>query len=208
MQLRDRHIQAHLLQEFQFVSDGEARELISVVCRMMHSPDYELLAFAPMPLHIVFEKLIGFKPHELLFMKTSAAITQREDGGDNLKVRVQDPDVDGSMYQANCEKDRHVSLMQLFNGVDVIDCVIVEVNLKFFSIGVGNRRWMMDMHKAITPPKSEPHIVRASTVGRALVPQQKPKAPADSVVRPRLCSLSWFRNISINEAKEVRIILT
>lgn len=187
------------------MTDGEARELIKVVCRIMHSPDHELSAFAPMPLHIVFEQLLGYKPHDLLFMKTSAAIIQREDGGENMKLRVQNPDIDGSMYQAYCEKEKHVSMMELFNSVDVFDCVIVEVNMKFFSVGVGNRRWMMDMHKAITPPKPEPRIESASAATRSLVPQQKPKAPADSVARPRLCSLSWFKNISINEAKEVRL---
>jgi hypothetical protein len=173
---------------------------------MMHSPDQELLAFAPMPLHIVFEKLLGFRPQELLFMKTSAAIVQREACGENLKVTVQDPPIDGSMYQANCEKERHVPLEAVFNGIDVIECVIVEVNLKFFSVGVGNRRWMMEMHKAIVPPKPDSRLESTLTIKRTLVPEQKPKAPADSVIRPRLCSISWFKNISINEAKEVPLI--
>ena len=168
----------------------------------MHGPDNDVFAFAPMPSHIVFEKLIGFKPHEMLFMKTSAAITQREDVGERMRLRVLDPEMDGSIFQANCEKVRQATLMQAFVGVDVFSCVIVEVNLKFFSVGVGNRRWMMDMHKVVAQPDLEP---RALTTVRHLVPQQPAKAPADSVVRPRLCSLSWFKNISINAAKEVRL---
>jgi hypothetical protein len=60
---------------------------------------------------------------------------------------------------------------------------------------------MMDMHKVVAQPEPEP---RALTTVRHLVPLQPVKAPADSVVRPRLCSLSWFKNISINAAKEVR----
>ena len=167
----------------------------------MHGPDNEVFAFAPMPSHIVFEKLIGFKPHEMLFMKTSAAIPQRKDIDERMRLRVLDPEMDGSMFHVNCEKDRQASLMQAFVGVDVFSCVIVEVNLKFFSVGVGNRRWMMDMHKVVAQPEPEPC---ALTTVRHLVPQQPAKAPADSVVRPRLCSLSWFKNISINAAKEVR----
>jgi hypothetical protein len=192
-----------LLQDFGFVSDSEARNLIRVVCRMMHGPNNEIFAFAPMHLHIVFEHLVGFKPHELLFMKTSAAVIPSAADADNIRVRVQDPELDGRLYQANCEKEKHVSLSQVFHGVDVIDCVIVEVDLKFFSLGIGNRRWMMEMHKSSVQTQLQPLVTAQPAASRSLVPQQVPKAPADSVVRPRLSSLSWFKNISINEAKAV-----
>ena len=177
--------------------------MIEAVCRMMHGPNNEILAFAPMPLHIVFEKLVGFKPYELLFMKTSAkfsaAIIQNQQDGDKLRVRVQEPDIHGELHVANCEKERHMSLTEVLSGKDVMDCVIIGVNMTFFSVGVGNRRWMMDMHR----PSLQAAHQGAPRPGNRLVAQPQVKAPADSVVRPRLCSLPWFKNISINEAKEV-----
>jgi hypothetical protein len=190
------------LQDFQFVTDGEARDVIKVVCRAMHGPDNEVMAFAPMPSHIVFEKLIGFKPQELLFMKTSAAFISNQQDGDKLRVRVQDPEMDGELYQANVEKERHLSLSQVFNGVDVIDCVIIGVNLSFFSLAVGNRRWMMDMHNPIIQSQQSHRQQVEPNLSRLVAPQPA-KAPADTVVRPRLCSLPWFKNISVNDAKEV-----
>ncbi len=184
------------------MTDGEARDVIKVVCSAMYGPDNEVIAFAPMPSHIVFEKLIGFKPHELLFMKTSAAFIAKQEGGDKLRVRVQDPEMDGELYQANVEKERHLSLSQVFNGVDVVDCVIIGVNLSFFSLAVGNRRWMMDMHKPIIQSQ-QPHRMQGDPAHSRLIASQPAKAPADTVVRPRLCSLPWFKNISVNDAKEV-----
>ena len=184
------------------MADSEARGVIKVVCRTMHGPDNEVLAFAPMPLHIVFEKLIGFKPHELLFMKTSAAIIQNQQDGDKLRVRVQEPEIDGELYVANCEKERHMSLTDVLRGKDVMDCVIIGVNMTFFSVGVGNRRWMMEMHRTSLQAAHQ----GAPSPGNRLVAQPLAKAPADSVVRPRLCSLPWFKNISINEAKEVWLL--
>jgi hypothetical protein len=184
------------LQEFQFVSDNEARDLIKVICRAMHGPDTEFLAFAPMPLHIVFEKLIGFKPHELLFTKTSAAIIQKQADSKRVRVRVQGPEMDGSMFEMYCEKERDRTLADVFNGVDVIHCVIIEVDLQYFSVGIGNRKWMMAMHE-ITNPEL-----------RSQVLPKVPKDPADTVIRSRLSSLPWFKNISVNEAKQVRQLRT
>jgi hypothetical protein len=188
------------------VADSEARGVIKVVCRIMHGHDNEVSAFAPMPLHIVFEKLIGFKPHELLFMKTSAkfsaAIIQNQQDGDKLRVRVQEPDIHGELYVANCEKERHLSLTEVLSGKDVMECVIIGVNINLFSVDVGNRRWMMDMHR----PSLQAAHQGAPRPGNRLVAQPQVKAPADSVVRPRLCSLPWFKNISINEAKEVWLL--
>lgn len=187
------------LQEFQFVSDNEARDLIKVICRAMHGPDTEFLAFAPMPLHIVFEKLIGFKPHELLFTKTSAAIIQKQADSKRVRVRVQGPEMDGSMFEMYCEKERDRTLADVFNGVDVIHCVIIEVDLQYFSVGIGNRKWMMAMHEINVQPNSEL---------RSQVLPMVPKDPADTVIRSRLSSLPWFKNISINEAKQVRQLRT
>jgi hypothetical protein len=184
------------LQEFQFVSDNEARDLIKVICRAMHGPDTEFLAFAPMPLHIVFEKLIGFKPHELLFTKTSAAIIQKQADSKRMRVRVQGPEMNGSMHEMDCEKERDRSLADVFNGVDVIHCVITGVDLQYFSVGIGNRKWMMAMHE-ITNPEL-----------RSQVLPKVPKDPADTVIRSRLSSLPWFKNISVNEAKQVRQLRT
>lgn len=188
------------MQDFKFVTYGEAMELLKAICRGMHGPDIEFSGFSLMPSHVIFEKLVGFKPHELLFMKTSAAIDRRAGGGESLKLRVQDPPIDGSIFYANCEKERHVSVKQAFYGVDVFNCVIVEVDVKNFSVGVGNRRWMMNMHMVIAQPSPKP---RALTTVRHLVPQQPANALHDSVVRRRFNSLSWFKNISVNEAKEV-----
>ncbi len=174
------------------MADSEARGLIKVVCRTMHGPDNEVSAFAPMPLHIVFEKLIGFKPHELLFMKTSAAINQNQQDGHKLRVRVQEPDIHGLFDLTGCTKEKHKS-------EDVLNCVIIGVDVTSLSVEVGNRRWMMDMHR----PSLQAAHQGAPSPGNRLVAQPQAKAPADSVVRPRLCSLPWFKNISINEAKEV-----
>jgi hypothetical protein len=183
------------------VTDVEARDLIKVICRAMHGPDKEYLAFAPMPLHIVFEKLIGFKPHELLFMKTSAAITQKESDSKRIRVRVQGPDIDGTMFEMYCEKERDRTLAQVFDGVEVIDCVIIEVDLQYFSVGIGNRKWMMAMHE-IAKPQLRSQVL--PNLRQPLVAPKVPKDPADTVVRSRLSSLSWFKNISINDAKQVR----
>ena len=174
---------------------------------MMHSPDYESLAFAPMPLHIVFEKLVKFKPEELLFMKTTACVTQKGDTGlalDSLRVHVQVPVLDGRLFAGNFEKERHVTLAQALNGVDVVDCVILEVDLKFFSLEIGNRKWMMDLHQTaqVKPP---PRFAQGRPIlGMNSVELTQSMAPADKLSRPRLCSLPWFKNISINAAKQVR----
>ena len=184
------------LQEFQFVSDNEARDLIKVICHAMHGPDTEFLAFAPMPPHIVFEKLIGFKPHELLFRKTSAAIIQGSADSKRIRVRVQGPEMDGNMFEMYCEKGGHKMLADVFNGVDVINSVIIGIDLQYFSISIGNRKWMMAMHE-ITNPEL-----------RSQVLPKVPKDPADTVIRSRLSSLPWFKNISVNEAKQVRQLRT
>ncbi len=180
--------------------------MIKAVCRMMHGPNIELLAFAPMPLHIVFEKLVGFKPHELLFMKTSAAIIQHQQDGDKLRFHVKEPEIHGELCVTNYyERKRHgISLTEMLSGKDVIDCVIIGVDVTLFSLEVGNLRWMMDMHKCNN--SVQPALQGAARSGNRLVAQPQAKAPADSVVRPRLCSLPWFKNISINEAKEVRLL--
>jgi hypothetical protein len=188
------------LQKLQFVSDvEEARDLIKVICRAMHGPDTEFLAFAPMPPHIVFEKLVGLKPRELLFMKTSAAIIQKQTDDQKIRVKVQGPDMDGSMFGRYCEKESGGSLADVFNGVDVIHCVIIEVDLKHLSVCIGNRKWMMAMHEINVQPNSEL---------RSQVLPMVPKDPADTVIRSRLSSLPWFKNISINEAKQVRQLRT
>jgi hypothetical protein len=185
------------LQEFQFVSDNEARDLIKVICRAMHGPDTEFLAFAPMPLHIVFEKLIGFKPHELLFTKTSAAtIQEKQADSQRVRVRVQGPEMNGSMHKMDCEKERDRSLADVFKGVDVIHCVITGVDLNSFTFDIGNRKWMMAMHE-ITNPELQSQVL-----------PKVPKDPADTVIRSRLSSLPWFKNISVNEAKQVRQLRT
>jgi hypothetical protein len=186
------------LQEFQFVSDVEARDLIKVVCRAMHGPDTEFLAFAPMPQHIVFEKLIGFKPHELFFMKTSATIRKQADRN-RIRVKVQGPEMDGSMFEINCEKARDETLADVFNGVHVIQCVIIGIDLQNYNIRIGNRKWMMAMHEI---------NVQANPELRSHVPPMVPKDPADTVIRSRLSFLHWFKNISINEAKQVRQLQT
>lgn len=178
------------------MSDNEARDLIKVICRAMHGPDTEFLAFAPMPLHIVFEKLIGFKPHELLFTKTSAAIIQKQADSKRVRVRVQGPEMDGTIHNMDCEKERARSLADVFKGVDVIHCVITGVDLKSFTFDIGNRKWMMAMHE-ITNPEL-----------RSQVLPKVPKDPADTVIRSRLSSLPWFKNISVNEAKQVRQLRT
>jgi hypothetical protein len=146
------------LQEFQFVSGVEAQDLIEVICRAMHGPDTEFSAFAPMPQHIVFEKLIGLKPHELLFMKTSAAINQKQADGNKIRVKVQGPVMDGNVFEKWCEK-RGGTLADVFNGVDVINCVISGVDLQYYSLAIGNLKWMMAMHEssasAPLPPQSQ-----------------------------------------------------
>jgi hypothetical protein len=187
------------LQKFQFVSDNERRDLIKVVCRAMHGPDTEFLAFAPMPQHIVFEKLIGFKPHELLFMKTSAAIIEKQANRKRIRVKVQGPEMDGSMFEIYCEKARDETLADVFNGVDVIHCVIIGVDLQHFTVIIGNRKWMMAMHEI---------NVQVNPELRSQVPPMVPKDPADTVIRSRLSSLHWFKNISVNEAKQVRQLQT
>jgi hypothetical protein len=189
-------------QEFPFSADSEAQGLIKAVCRMMHGHNNELLAFAPMPLHIVFEKLVGYKPHELLFMKTSAAIIQNQQDGDKLRFHVQEPMIHGELCLTNYERKRHgISMTKMLSGNDVMDCVIIGVDVTLFSLEVGNLRWMMDMHKCNN--SVQPALQGASRSGNRLVAQPQAKAPADSVVRPRLCSLPWFKNISINKAEEV-----
>ena len=187
---------------------GEAQEVINVVCRIMHSSDSEVLAFAPMPSHIVFEKLVGFKPHELLFKKTSMVIVQKckDDHRRMFHVRLEDPEIDGELYQANCEKDRYLTLAEALRGQEVLDCVIIGVNLSHFSVRVGIRSWMMEMHKAIIQPPPQSSIQGGGSRSRSLIAPQKVKAPADSVVRPRLCSLSWFKNISLNDAKQASVL--
>ena len=176
---------------------------------MMRSPDHEFSAFAPMPKHIVFEKLIGFKPQELLFMKTTACVTQKGVviAPNSLRVHVQEPEMDGRLYAENFEKERTVTLAQVLNGVDVIDCVILEVDLQRFSVEIGNRSWMMNMHQISKQPKLQSEFLPApgkSILGRNLVDQKQQTAPADSLVRPRLCSLPWFKNMPLNAAKQVR----
>ncbi len=178
------------------MSDNEARDLIKVICRAMHGPDTEFLAFAPMPLHIVFEKLIGFKPHELLFTKTSAAIIQKQADSKRIRVRVQGLEMNGSMLEMYCEKGGHKMLADVVNGVDVINSVIIGIDLQYFSVGIGNRKWMMAMHE-ITNPELQSQVL-----------PKVPKDPADTVIRSRLSSLPWFKNISVNEAKQVRQLRT
>ncbi len=147
--------------------------------------------------------MTGFKPHELLFKKTSSVIAQKDQEGDKIRVRVQEPEIDGELYQANCEKDRSLTVSEAFRGQEVFDCVIIGVNLAYFSVNVGNRSWMMNMHNAVIQPPPQPGIQGGAARSRGLIAPQKAKAPADSVVRPRLCSLSWFKNISLNDAKQV-----
>ena len=197
------------LQSFAFCTYHEAQELIKAICRMMHSPDHEFSAFAPMPKHIVFERLLGFKPQELLFMKTTACVTRtRADPAlDSLRVHVQEPEMDGRLFAGNFEKERTATLAQVLNGVDVIDCVILEVDLKHFSVEIGNRRWMMNMYEISKQPKLQPQFLPAPgkpILGWNLVNQKQHTAPADSLVRPRLCSLPWFKNMTLNAAKQVR----
>jgi hypothetical protein len=196
------------LQEFLLGRNKEAGDLIKAIGRAMHQYRGEApcVAFAPVPLRIVFEKLVGFKPHELLFKKTSMVIVQKDQEGDKVRVRVQEPEIHGELYHANCEKDRNLSLAEALRGQEVLDCVIIGVNLSNFSVEVGNRSWMMEMHKAVIQPPPEPSIQGGGSRSRSLIAPQKVKAPADSVVRPRLCSLSWFKNISLNDAKQVSVL--
>jgi hypothetical protein len=201
------HLSESLLwQKFAFVTSGEARDVIKSVCRMMHSPDYETLAFAPMPPHIVFEKLVKIKPEELLFTKTAAAVNLRTEANleaDSLRVHIQEPEMDGRLFAGNFEKERSVSLSQALRGVDVIDCVILEVDLKNFSLEIGNRRWMMNLHQTaqVKPP---PRFAQGRPIPGMNSVEPTAMAPADKLSRPRLCSLPWFKNISINAAKQVR----
>jgi hypothetical protein len=184
------------LQEFQL---SNARDLIEVICSAMHGKPTENLAFVPMPQHIVFEKLIGLKPHELLFMKTSAAIIRKQADRKRIRVKAQGPEMDGSMFEINCEKARDETLADVFNGVDVIHCVIIGLDLQNYNIKIGNRKWMMAMHEI---------NVQANPELRSHVPPMVPKDPADTVIRSRLSFLPWFKNISINEAKQVRQLQT
>ncbi len=119
-------------------------------------------------------------------------------------VRVQEPEIDGELYQADCEKGSRMSLTEALRGQEVLDCVIIGVNLTSFSVRVGIRSWMMQMHNAVIQPPPQPGTQGGGSRSRGLIAAQKAKAPADSVVRPRLCSLSWFKNISLNDAKQVR----
>ena len=188
------------------MSDGEARHLIASVCRMMHSPDYETLAFAPMPPHIVFEKLVKIKPEELLFTKTTAAVNSRTEANleaDSLRVLVQEPVMTGRLFAGNFEKERSVSLSQALRGVDVFDCVILEVDLKNFSLEIGNRRWMMNLHQT-AQAKPPPRFAQGRPIPGMNSVEPTAMAPADKLSRPRLCSLPWFKNMSINAAKQVR----
>ncbi len=180
---------------------------MDVICRIMHSTGRKVQkpVFTPMPSHIVFEKLVGFKPHELLFKKTSCVIVQKDQKGDKVRVRVQEPEIDGELYQANCEeKCRKMSLTEALRGKEVLDCVIIGVDLTHFFVRVGNRSWMMEMHNAVIQPPPQPGTQGGASRSRGLIAPQMAKAPADSVVRPRLCSLSWFKNISLNDAKQAR----
>ena len=142
-------------------------------------------------------------------MKTTACVTQKDADPtlDSLRVHVQEPEMDGRLYAGNFEKERTVTMAQVLNGVDVIDCVILEVDLKNFSVEIGNRRWMMNMHQISKQPKLQPEFLPAPgkpILGRNLVDQKQQTAPADSLVRPRLCSLPWFKNMPLNAAKQVR----
>jgi hypothetical protein len=190
------------LQELQFVRDDELQVLIKVICSAMHENHLQKKrkAFAPMPQHIVFEKLIGLKPRELLFLKTSAAIVPKHThDGTKIRVKVQGPEMDGNMFAKYCEKEEARSLVDVFNGVDVMHCVIIEVDLQNFSVCIGNRKWMMAMHEINVQPNPE---LRSQVLSKV------PKDPADAVIRSRLSSLPWFKNISVNEAKQVRHLRT
>ena len=162
------------------MSANEARVLIQVICRAMHGPDTEFLAFAPMPLHIVFEKLIGFKPHELLFTKTSAAIIQKQTDSKRVRVRVQGPEMDGSMFEMYCEKERDRTLADVFNGVDVIHCVIGGVDVQYFSLKIGNLKWMMAMHESsasapLPPLDSKPREGSKTLDSKPRLPSAQPE---------------------------------
>ncbi len=190
-------------QNFAFVSHGEPRHLITSICRMMHSPDYETLAFLPMPPHILFEKLVKIKPEELLFTKTTAAVRRTKASRFSLLACVQEPVMRGRLFAGNFEKERSVSLSQALHGVDVIDCVILDVDLKNFSLEIGNRRWMMNLHQT-EQDKPPPRFAQGRPIPGMNAVEPMALAPADKISRPRLCSLTWFKNMSINAAKQVR----
>jgi hypothetical protein len=181
------------LQEFQFVTDVEARDVMNVVCRAMHGPENDFVAFAPMSQLAVFEKLVGFKPHELLFLKTSAAIKYAQNN--RIRVHVHGPELDGNMFEIHRDKENGKSLAQFCNDVDVINCVVIGVDVQHFSLCIGNCKWMMAMHEFT---EQSDHELR-----RKVLPKVA-KDPFDTVIRYRLSSLPWFKNISINEAKQVR----
>ena len=189
-------------QNFAFVSDGEARDVIKSVCRMMHSPDYETLAFLPMSPHIVFEKLVKFKPEELLFKKTTANLICC-DKYSGMRVRIQEPEMDGRLYTVNFETGLNVPLALALYGVDVFDCVILDVDLKNFSLEIGNRPWMLKLHQKeqVKPP---PRFAQGRPILGMNSVEPMAMAPADKLSRPRLCSLPWFKNMGINAAKQVR----
>ena len=193
------HLSESLLwQKFAFVTSGEARDVIKSVCRMMHSSDYEYRAFEPMPPHMLFEKLVKIKPEELLFMKTTAAVNLRTKAGRfSLRMNIQEPEMKGRLFLGNCLSQAAL------RGVDVIDCVILEVDLKNFSLEIGNRRWMMNLHQTaqVKPP---PRFAQGRPIPGMNSVEPTAMAPADKLSRPRLCSLPWFKNMSINAAKQVR----
>ncbi len=112
--------------------------------------------------------------------------------------------MDGRLYTVNFEKERSVSLSQALRGVDVIDCVILEVDLKNFSLVIGNRPWMMNLHQTaqVKPP---PRFAQGRPIPGMNSVEPMALDPADKLSRPRLCSFPWFKNMTINAPKQVRV---